>query len=157
MTRKQRRLSVIAGLGAVLALAVGLILFALRDQIVFFYSPTEIHEKAVAAGTPVRLGGLVKQGTWKKSGDQNDFVVTDGTTEMVAHYTGILPDLFREGQGVVVEGAVATDGTFAATNVLAKHDEKYMPKEVVDELKAKGEWQRGGAGGCWASNSAISR
>ena len=147
MTRKQRRLSVIAGLGAVLALAVGLILFALRDQIVFFYSPTEIHEKAVAAGTPVRLGGLVKQGTWKKSGDQNDFVVTDGTTEMVAHYTGILPDLFREGQGVVVEGAVATDGTFAATNVLAKHDEKYMPKEVVDELKAKGEWQRGEAGG----------
>ena len=147
MTRKQRRLSVIAGLGAVLALAVGLILFALRDQIVFFYSPTEIHEKAVAAGTPVRLGGLVKQGTWKKSGDQNDFVVTDGTTEMVAHYTGILPDLFREGQGVVVEGAVATDGTFAATNVLAKHEEKYMPKEVVDELKAKGEWQRGGAGG----------
>ena len=147
MTRKQRRLSVIAGLGAVLALAVGLILFALRDQIVFFYSPTEIHEKAVAAGTPVRLGGLVKQGTWKKSGDQNDFVVTDGTTEMVAHYTGILPDLFREGQGVVVEGAVATDGTFAATNVLAKHDEKYMPKAVVDELKAKGEWQRGGAGG----------
>ena len=146
MTRRQRRLSVIAGLGAVLALAVGLILFALRDQIVFFYSPTEIHEKAVAAGTPVRLGGLVKQGTWKKSGDQNDFVVTDGTTEMVAHYTGILPDLFREGQGVVVEGAVATDGTFAATNVLAKHDEKYMPKEVVDELKAKGEWQRGGAG-----------
>jgi len=147
MTRKQRRLSVIAGLGAVLAVALGLILFALRDQIVFFYSPTEIHEKAVAAGTPVRLGGLVKQGTWKKSGDQNDFVVTDGTTEMVAHYTGILPDLFREGQGVVVEGAVATDGTFAATNVLAKHDEKYMPKEVVDELKAKGEWQRGGAGG----------
>ena len=147
MTRRQRRLSVIAGLGAVVIVAFGLILFALRDQIVFFYSPTEIHEKAVAAGTPVRLGGLVKQGTWKKSGDQNDFVVTDGTTEMVAHYTGILPDLFREGQGVVVEGAVATDGTFAATNVLAKHDEKYMPKEVVDELKAKGEWQRGGAGG----------
>jgi len=147
MTRKQRRLSVIAGLGLVLALAVGLILFALRDQIVFFYSPTEIHEKAVAAGTAVRLGGLVKQGTWKKSGDQNDFVVTDGTTDMVAHYTGILPDLFREGQGVVVEGAMATDGSFAATNVLAKHDEKYMPKEVVDELKAKGEWQRGEAGG----------
>jgi cytochrome c-type biogenesis protein CcmE len=147
MTRKQRRLSVIAGLGAVLALAVGLILFALRDQIVFFYSPTEIHEKAVAAGTPVRLGGLVKQGTWKKSGDQNDFVVTDGTTDMTAHYTGILPDLFREGQGVVIEGAVATDGSFAATNVLAKHDENYMPKEVVDELKAKGEWQRGEAGG----------
>jgi cytochrome c-type biogenesis protein CcmE len=141
VTRKQRRLSVIAGLGAVLALAVGLILFALRDQIVFFYSPTEIHEKAVAAGTAVRLGGLVKEGTWKKAGDKNDFVVTDGTTEMVAHYTGILPDLFREGQGVVVEGVVATDGTFAATNVLAKHDEKYMPKEVVDALKKQGRWE----------------
>jgi cytochrome c-type biogenesis protein CcmE len=147
MTRKQRRLSVIAGLGVVLALAVGLILFALRDQIVFFYSPTEIHEKAVAAGTPVRLGGLVKAGTWKKSGDKNDFVVTDGTSDMLAHYTGILPDLFREGQGVVVEGAVASDGSFAATNVLAKHDENYMPKEVVDALKATGEWQREGAPG----------
>ena len=147
MTRKQRRLSVIAGLGVVLALAVGLILFALRDQIVFFYSPTEIHEKAVASGAPVRLGGLVKAGTWKKSGDKNDFVVTDRTSDMLAHYTGILPDLFREGQGVVVEGAVASDGSFAATNVLAKHDENYMPKEVVDELKAKGEWQRGEAGG----------
>ncbi|HWA42372.1 MAG TPA: cytochrome c maturation protein CcmE [Hypericibacter adhaerens] len=146
MTRKQKRLSVIAGLGAVLAVALGLILFALRDQIVFFYSPTEIHQKAVATGVPVRLGGLVKAGTWKRSGDRNDFVVTDGTTDMLAHYTGILPDLFREGQGVVVEGAMAGDGTFAATNVLAKHDEKYMPKEVVDELKAKGEWQRGEGG-----------
>lgn len=147
MTRKQRRLSVIAGLGVVLAAAVALILFALRDQIVFFYSPTEIHEKAVATGTSVRLGGLVKQGSWKKTGDQNDFVVTDGTTEMTTHFTGILPDLFREGQGVVVEGAMAGDGSFAATNVLAKHDEKYMPKELVDELKAKGEWQRGGDAG----------
>jgi cytochrome c-type biogenesis protein CcmE len=147
MTRKHRRLSVIAGLGVVLALAVGLILFALRDQIVFFYSPTEIHEKAVAAGTPVRLGGLVKAGTWKKSGDKNDFVVTDGTSDMLAHYTGILPDLFREGQGVVVEGAVASDGSFAATNVLAKHDEKYMPKALVDELKAKGEWRPDETGG----------
>jgi cytochrome c-type biogenesis protein CcmE len=147
VTRKQRRLSVIAGLGVVLALALGLILFALRDQIVFFYSPTEIHAKQVAAGTPVRLGGLVKAGTWKKTGDQNEFVVTDGTTDMVARYTGILPDLFREGQGVVIEGAVATDGSFAATNVLAKHDEKYMPKALVDELKAKGEWRPDETGG----------
>jgi cytochrome c-type biogenesis protein CcmE len=147
VTRKQRRLSVIAGLGAVLAVALGLILFALRDQIVFFYSPTEIKEKAIAAGTAVRLGGLVKAGTWTKSGEDNVFTVTDGTTDLSAHFTGILPDLFREGQGVVVEGAMATDGTFAATNVLAKHDEKYMPKEVVDELKARGEWQRDGAAG----------
>ena len=143
MTRKQKRLAVIGGLGAVLALATTLILFALRDQIVFFYSPTEIQSKAVAAGTPVRLGGLVKSGTWVKAGESNDFVVTDGKTELTAHYNGILPDLFKEGQGVVVEGAMTTAGTFAATNVLAKHDENYMPKEVVEALKANGEWQRG--------------
>ena len=146
MTRKQRRISVIAGLGVVLALALGLILFALRDQIVFFYSPTEIHEKQVAAGRRVRLGGLEKGGTRMKTDTDNEFVVTDGTTDMVARYTGILPDLFREGQGVVIEGAVATDGSFAATNVLAKHDEKYMPKALVDELKAKGEWRPDEAG-----------
>ncbi|MBI4922484.1 MAG: cytochrome c maturation protein CcmE [Devosia nanyangense] len=147
MTRKQKRLTVIAGLGAVLAVALTLILLALRDQIVFFYTPSDIHEKAVAAGTPVRLGGLVKTGSWIKNGDRTDFVVTDGTTDMTAHYTGILPDLFREGQGVVVEGAMAGDGSFAATNVLAKHDEEYMPKDVVEALKARGEWQRAGAGG----------
>jgi len=147
MTRKQKRLTVIAGLGAVVAVAFGLILFALRDQIVFFYSPTEMHEKAVAVGMPVRLGGMVVAGSWKKAGDQNDFVVTDGTTQMAAHYTGILPDLFREGQGVVIEGALAGDGRFAASNVLAKHDEKYMPKALVEELKAKGEWQRNEGGG----------
>jgi cytochrome c-type biogenesis protein CcmE len=146
VTRKQRRLSVIAGLGAVVIVAFGLILLALRDQIVFFYSPSDIHEKAVAVGTPVRLGGLVKTGSWTHQGDRNDFIVTDGKSEMVTHYTGILPDLFREGQGVVIEGAMAGDGSFAATNVLAKHDEKYMPQALVDELKAKGEWQRGEGG-----------
>jgi cytochrome c-type biogenesis protein CcmE len=147
MTRKQKRLAVIGGLGVVVALAATLILFALRDQIVFFYSPTEIQTKAVAAGTPVRLGGLVKQGSWVRSGESNDFVVTDGSTEVATHYNGILPDLFKEGQGVVVEGALTPAGTFAATNVLAKHDENYMPKEVVDALKATGEWQREGAPG----------
>lgn len=147
MTRKQKRLTLIAGLGGVLAIAVTLILVALRDQIVFFYSPTEIHEKAVAAGTAVRLGGLVKEGSWIKTGETNDFIVTDGATEVATHYNGILPDLFTEGQGVVVEGAMTVAGTFAATNVLAKHDENYMPKEVVDALKATGEWQRNGAGG----------
>ena len=147
MTRKQKRLAVIGGLGAVLVLATTLILFALRDQIVFFYSPTEIQTKAVAAGMPVRLGGLVKTGSWVKAGESNDFVVTDGTTEMATHYNGILPDLFKEGQGVVVEGAMTTAGTFAATNVLAKHDENYMPKEVVEALKANGEWQREGSPG----------
>ncbi len=141
MTRKQKRLATIAGLAAVLAVAMTLILVALRDQIVFFYSPSDVQEKAVAVGTPIRLGGLVKGESWVKEGEVNTFVVTDGQTEMLARYTGILPDLFREGQGVVAEGAVAADGTFAATNVLAKHDENYMPKEVVESLKARGEWK----------------
>lgn len=145
MTRKQKRLAIIAGLGAVLAIAATIIFVALRDQIVFFYSPSEIHEKAIAAGTPIRLGGLVKEGTWKREGETSDFVVTDGQTEMATHYVGLLPDLFREGQGVVIEGSVTPEGTFAATNVLAKHDENYMPKELVEELKKRGEWQREGA------------
>jgi cytochrome c-type biogenesis protein CcmE len=145
LTRKQKRLAIIAGLGAVLAIAATLIFVALRDQIVFFYSPSEIHEKAVAAGTPIRLGGLVKEGTWKRVGETSDFVVTDGQTEMATHYVGLLPDLFREGQGVVIEGSVTPQGTFAATNVLAKHDENYMPKELVEELKKRGEWQREGS------------
>ena len=142
MTRKQKRLAVIAGLGSVLVVAAGLVLFALRDQIVFFYSPTEVHERGVAVGQAIRLGGLVKAGTWKKAGETNDFVVTDGKTEMTARYVGILPDLFREGQGVVAEGSLAADGSFAASTVLAKHDENYMPKEVVEALKQNGEWQR---------------
>jgi len=145
LTRKQKRLAIIAGLGAVLAIAATIIFVALRDQIVFFYSPSEIHEKAIAAGTPIRLGGLVKEGTWKREGETSDFVVTDGQTEMATHYVGLLPDLFREGQGVVIEGSVTPEGTFAATNVLAKHDENYMPKELVEELKKRGEWQREGA------------
>lgn len=145
MTRKQKRLAIIGGLGAVLVVAATLIFVALRDQIVFFYSPSEVKERSIAVGTPIRLGGLVKEGTWKKTGETSDFVVTDGETEMPAHYVGLLPDLFREGQGVVIEGSVTSEGTFAATNVLAKHDENYMPKELVEELKKRGEWQREGA------------
>lgn len=140
MTRKQKRLSVIAGLGVVLALAVGLILFALRDQIVFFYSPSELKEKAVSAGIPVRLGGLVKVNSCARDGNTTSFVVTDGTTDIKVAFAGILPDLFRSGQGVVAEGSLVADGGFKATNILAKHDEKYMPKEVVEELKKRGEW-----------------
>ena len=145
MTRKQKRLAVIAGLGAVLVIAATLIFVALRDQIVFFYSPSEIKERQLTAGTPIRLGGLVKEGSWTRSGEVSDFVVTDGQTELATHFVGLLPDLFREGQGVVVEGQLTPQGTFAATNVLAKHDENYMPREVVDELKKRGEWQREGA------------
>ena len=140
-SRKQKRLAIIAGLGVVLALSTTLVLVALRDQIVFFYSPTDVIAREVQVGTPIRLGGLVKDGTWTRTGQENDFVVTDMKSDIPAHYTGILPDLFREGQGVVAEGSMGEDGVFRATNVLAKHDENYIPKEVVDALKASGEWR----------------
>ena len=142
MNRKQKRLAVIAGLGAVLLVSGGLIFTALRDQIVFFYSPSEIGEKQVAVGTAVRLGGLVKDNSCLRVGEATDFIVTDGETEIGVRYVGLLPDLFRSGQGVVAEGALNGEGGFTASNILAKHDENYMPKEVVDALKDRGEWQR---------------
>ncbi|MHA6298108.1 cytochrome c maturation protein CcmE [Devosia sp. CAU 1758] len=141
MTRKQKRLAVIAGLAVVLAIAMALVLTALRDQIVFFYSPSDVVAREVAPGQPIRLGGLVKEGTWVRKGQDNMFTITDGGRDIVAHYTGILPDLFREGQGVVAEGSMGSDGSFEASNVLAKHDENYIPKEVVEALKAQGEWR----------------
>ncbi|MDE2579523.1 MAG: cytochrome c maturation protein CcmE [Hyphomicrobiales bacterium] len=141
MTRKQRRLAFIGGALTVLMVAVGLSMFALRDNIVFFYSPTELQAKTLAPGTRVRIGGLVKNGTLVKSdGKQVRFVVTDTNKEIPVTYNGILPDLFREGQGVVAEG-VMVNGALAADNVLAKHDEKYMPREVADALKKQGVWQ----------------
>lgn len=140
-SRKQKRLGILAGLAVVLALATTLVLIALRDQIVFFYSPSDVIARSVEAGHPIRLGGMVKDGTWTRVGQDNTFTVTDGGTDVVAHYTGILPDLFREGQGVVAEGSMTPGGEFTATNVLAKHDEKYVPKEVVEALKAQGEWR----------------
>jgi len=139
MTRKQRRLTLIgAGLG-VLGLAAALVLFALKDSIVFFNSPTDVVEKHIAPGSRIRLGGLVKQGTLKRGDNlQVSFEVTDGNKSVPVSYTGILPDLFREGQGVVTEGALNAAGTFKADSVLAKHDENYMPKEVAEAIaKAK--------------------
>ncbi len=141
MTRKQKRLAVIAGLAVVLAIATALVLTALRDQIVFFYSPSDVFAREVAPGQQIRLGGLVKEGTWTRDGQENLFTITDGGQEIVAHYVGILPDLFREGQGVVAEGSLGPDGRFEANTVLAKHDENYVPKEVVEALKAQGEWR----------------
>ena len=141
MTRKQKRLAVIGGLAVVLAIATALVLTALREQIVFFYSPSDIAAREVAAGQPIRLGGLVKEGSWTRQGQENTFVVTDGGMEIIATYVGILPDLFREGQGVVAEGSITPEGGFVASNVLAKHDENYIPKEVADALKAQGEWR----------------
>ena len=142
MTRKQKRLSMILAGLAVLGIAVGLVLFALKDTIVFFYTPSEIVEKAVKPGQRLRLGGLVEKGSWKKGdGTMNRFIVTDTIKTLPVTYNGQLPDLFREGQGVVAEGQLGADGTFVADTVLAKHDENYMPKDLADKLKEKGVWQ----------------
>ena len=144
MTRKQRRLTMIGSAGVVLAVAAALVLFALRDQIVFFYSPSDLAELALAPGTRVRIGGLVEEGSVVRNGDGSvRFAVTDTAKTVTVAYRGILPDLFREGQGIVAEGTLAGDGSVTAETVLAKHDENYMPKEVVDALKAQGVWKEG--------------
>ncbi|GJE56686.1 cytochrome c maturation protein CcmE [Methylobacterium thuringiense] len=144
MTRKSRRLTLIASCGAVLAVAVGLILWQMSGSIVFFRSPAEVAARVVAPGTRFRLGGLVLDGSLKRGPDQTvDFSVTDTKGTIPVQYKGLLPDLFREGQGVVAEGMLDTGGTFRADTVLAKHDESYMPREVADALKAQGRWQEG--------------
>ena len=144
MTRKQRRLTLIGGSLGVLAIAVALVLNALSDSIVFFNSPTDIAEKHPGPDARLRLGGLVKPGSVVRSDNLRiRFAVTDGNTDIPVRYQGIVPDLFREGQGVVAEGKLEPDGTFVADTVLAKHDERYMPKEVVDALKKSGRWQEG--------------
>jgi cytochrome c-type biogenesis protein CcmE len=157
MTRKQRRLALIGtGLG-VLGLAAALVLFALKDSIVFFNSPTDVVEKKVAPGARIRLGGLVKEGTLVRGDNLSvRFEVTDGNKTVAVTYIGILPDLFREGQGVVTEGALDTAGIFKAESVLAKHDENYMPKEVADALKKQGHWKNesGGYGLAGSSSGA---
>jgi cytochrome c-type biogenesis protein CcmE len=142
MTRKQRRLTLIGGALAVLAIAVALMLNAFRDSIVFFNSPSDVVEKHVEPGTRIRLGGLVKDGSLVRGNNLSvRFEVTDGKTEIPVAYTGVLPDLFREGQGVVAEGVLDGGGVFNAETILAKHDETYMPKEVADALKKSGHWK----------------
>jgi cytochrome c-type biogenesis protein CcmE len=142
MTRKGKRLALISGALTVLSVAAGLVLFALRDNIVFFYTPAELAEKHVAPGARLRIGGLVKQGSVVKSGGRDvTFTITDNKRELDVSYSGLLPDLFREGQGVVADGALTLDGKFRADSVLAKHDERYMPREVADALKKQGVWQ----------------
>lgn len=148
MTRKQRRLTLIGASAGVLVLSVVLVLSAMRDSIVFFSSPTDIVEKQIPAGSRLRIGGLVKPGSLTR-GDNLlvKFEVTDGNHDLPVRYQGIVPDLFREGQGVVAEGKLESGGTFVADTVLAKHDERYMPREVVDALKKSGHWQEGEAQG----------
>ena len=142
MTRKQRRLVLIGSGMAVLAFAVALMLNALRDSIVFFNSPSDVVEKHVPAGTRIRLGGLVKNSSVVRGKDLSvRFEVTDGKNGITVNYQGVLPDLFREGQGVVAEGALDAGGTFKADSILAKHDENYMPKEVAAALKRAGHWK----------------
>ena len=142
MTRRQRRISLIAVSLGVLALAVGLVLSTLKDSIVFFNSPSDVIQKQVAAGTRIRLGGLVSPGSLVRGDNMRvRFQLTDGSHAVTVAYQGLLPDLFREGQGVVTEGALDTVGVFNADIVLAKHDETYMPKEVADSLKKQGHWK----------------
>lgn len=144
MTRKQRRGVLIGLCLAVLGVAVGLGLFAMRDSIVFFYSPSDIAKMEMAPQQRIRLGGLVEMGSVERDkGTTVRFVVTDGAKTLPVRYTGVLPDLFREGQGVVTEGVLAPDGTFRADSVLAKHDENYMPPEVAAKLKEQGVWREG--------------
>lgn len=143
VTRKKKRLyTVIAGL-TMLGVAAALVLTAFEDNIVFFYSPTDIAEKALRPGQTVRVGGLVQADSVKKASDgvTTEFVITDTNKTISVLYAGLLPDLFREGQGVVTQGSLGPDGTFVASEVLAKHDENYMPKEVADALKKSGNWK----------------
>tara|TARA_Y100000588_G_C14108502_1_gene861919 strand:+ start:349 stop:795 length:447 start_codon:yes stop_codon:yes gene_type:complete len=143
MTRKNRRLIfLLAGFSA-LTIAAVLVLSAFEESLVFFYSPTDVIAQELRSDVPIRLGGLVEDGSVSRASDglTTTFQVTDMREVISVTYTGLLPDLFREGQGVVVEGHLGTDGVFVANEVLAKHDETYMPPEVADALKKSGQWK----------------
>jgi cytochrome c-type biogenesis protein CcmE len=143
MTRKRRRLTMVLAGMTCLGVATGLVLNAMSDDLVFFYSPSELAAKHPAVGRDIRIGGLVEMGSVQRTegGTHIAFKVTDGREDVAVAYTGVLPDLFREGQGVVAEGSLDAAGTVEANTILAKHDEKYMPPEVVAALKKSGEWQ----------------
>ena len=143
MTPKRKRLWLLVASLGVLCVAAALVLTALNDNIVFFYSPTQVAEKHPGPERRFRLGGLVEQGSVKKDGQEVRFVVTDLKQTVPVVYRGLLLDLFREGQGVIAEGTLGADGVFTAREVLAKHDEKYMPPEVAKALKESGRWQEG--------------
>ncbi|MGD9617703.1 MAG: cytochrome c maturation protein CcmE [Alphaproteobacteria bacterium] len=162
MTRKRRRL-IALGVGlSLLAAATALVLAAFNENLVFFYSPSDLAEKAIgpmAIGPDrrIRIGGLVEPQSLRRQagGHGVDFRVTDGRATLAVVYDGVLPDLFREGQGVVAEGRLRGDGVFAATSVLAKHDENYMPPEVADALKKAGHWQEGAPPGAAPAAAAT--
>jgi cytochrome c-type biogenesis protein CcmE len=144
--KARRRLTLVAAIAPVLALAVGLTLWGLRSSISFFYTPSQAAAAHPAPGQSVQLGGMVQMGSVAKHPDGRvEFVVVDRTAKAKVTFQGDLPDLFREGQGIVAVGAFRQDGAFEAKQVLAKHDEKYMPPELAKELKAQGEWRGDGS------------
>ncbi len=142
--KSQRVYTLLFGL-TMLGLATALVLNALEDSIVFFYSPSDLRERSISPEQRIRVGGLVELGSWKKAKSQtvHEFTVTDGKNKITATFNGILPDLFREGQGVIAEGRLKNNRLFIAEEVLAKHDENYMPREVADALKKSGHWNKG--------------
>nr|WP_295470294.1 cytochrome c maturation protein CcmE [Mesorhizobium sp.] len=147
MTRKQKRLAVIAGALVFLGGATALTFYALGQRTSYFYMPSDLAEKPVEPGQRIRLGGLVEKGSIQRGqGTEVEFAVTDQEKTIKVVYNGLLPDLFREEQGVITEGAFDPAGVFVADSVLAKHDENYMPKEVADSLKEKGVWQEKSGG-----------
>ena len=145
MTRKRRRLAIVLAGMVLLSGAVALVLAALDQNLSYFYSPSDIAE--APRGRPIRLGGLVEEDSLERQTDgvTVTFRVTDLANSIAVTYQGLLPDLFREGQGVITEGTLGPDGVFVAREVLAKHDETYMPREVADALKKSGQWQGGEA------------
>jgi cytochrome c-type biogenesis protein CcmE len=158
MTRKQRRLTLIGTGLATIATALGLVSFAMRDTIVFFHTPSEVQARGVAPGTRFRLGGLVQEDSLRRADNQVfAFRIEDANGDVSVQYRGLLPDLFREGQGVVAEGVLDPGGVFKADTVLAKHDENYMPREVADALKSQDHWQGEGPAATGAPKRASPR
>ena len=141
MTRKERRLALVLGGLGLLGAAAALILSALSQNIIYFYAPADLQAHPAAEGRRIRLGGLVEPGSVTRGAENRiDFAVTDNKADVKVRYQGVLPDLFREGQGIVAEGHMS-GGLFVADSVLAKHDERYMPREVADALKRSGQWR----------------
>lgn len=142
--KKRRRLAFALTLLVAGAGGAALVLFALKDNVLYFYSPSDVFAKHVEPGVAFRIGGLVAPHSLHHgAGADVQFTVTDGRASVPVDYRGVLPALFREGQGVVALGALGGGGTFSASEVLAKHDERYMPPEVVDALKRSGRWKDG--------------
>ncbi|HEX2526504.1 MAG TPA: cytochrome c maturation protein CcmE [Geminicoccus sp.] len=140
--RKKQRLYVVVGSLALLGGAAALVLTALDQNVAFFVTPTQVAERELPEARNFRIGGLVVAGSVAHDADGTvHFRLTDTKSEVPVQYAGVLPDLFREGQGIVAQGQLDEAGVFLAREVLAKHDESYMPKEVVDSLKASGVWQ----------------